>query len=172
MIKLVNYIRSEAMAGNAPDVSKIAAFQDEHYLKPVLADDALLYSLHDVIGENFDYEEDGTSDALSASQHERKAPADDRVLELEGKLRRAQQEIEARRRELEAMKLRFGAFDSHEPEQREIPNGNGFCGVGIGADRNTVVLGNTDSSYFASYSSHGHYLTSHMKTSSDQDRNT
>ena len=172
MIKLINYIRSEARAGNALDVSKVSAFQDEQYLKPVLEDDALLYSLHDIIGEKFDYEEDGTLDALSASHDERKAPDDDRVLELERKLWRAQQEIEARRRELEAMKLHFGTFDIHESEHREFPNGTEYCKATVGADRGTVVLGNTDSSYFASYSSHGHYRVSHMKTYSDQDRDT
>ena len=170
MIKLINYIRSEAAAGKAPDVSKVSNFQDEQYLKPVLEDDALLYSLHDIIGEKFGYEEDEATEKLSDSHHERNAADGDRVLELEGKLRRAQQEIEARRKELEAMKLRFGAFDGQGSEQRELPYGNEHCKVD--ADRNMVVWGNTDSSYFASYSSHGHYCISHMRTLSDQNRDT
>lgn len=51
-IKLVNYIRSQVKAGNLnPDVSSKANFEDESYLKPVMEDDALLYSLGDVLEE-------------------------------------------------------------------------------------------------------------------------
>ncbi|KIW97759.1 uncharacterized protein Z519_01343 [Cladophialophora bantiana CBS 173.52] len=53
LVRLVNYIRSEVKAGNLqPDVSSKALFDDEKYLKPVLEDDALLYSLEDVFEEN------------------------------------------------------------------------------------------------------------------------
>ena len=49
-IKLVNYIRSEVKNGNInPDLSSVANFQDEKYLKPVLEDDALLFTLDDVL---------------------------------------------------------------------------------------------------------------------------
>ncbi|EER26629.1 protein arginine N-methyltransferase, putative [Coccidioides posadasii C735 delta SOWgp] len=48
-IKLVNYIRSEVQSGNTkPDVSSNAPFEDDKYLKPVLEDDALLYTLEDI----------------------------------------------------------------------------------------------------------------------------
>lgn len=51
-IKLVNYIRSQVKAGNqTPDVSSKDKFADELYLKPVLEDDALLYSLDDIDDE-------------------------------------------------------------------------------------------------------------------------
>ncbi|CEL07493.1 Putative Protein arginine methyltransferase RmtB [Aspergillus calidoustus] len=51
-IKLVNYIRSEVKAGNlTPDVSSKDKFEDDAYLKPVLEDDALLYSLGDIADE-------------------------------------------------------------------------------------------------------------------------
>lgn len=51
-IKLVNYIRSQVKAGNQnPDVSSKDKFADELYLKPVLEDDALLYSLDDIDDE-------------------------------------------------------------------------------------------------------------------------
>ncbi|OAP59212.1 hypothetical protein AYL99_06510 [Fonsecaea erecta] len=53
LVRLVNYIRSEVKAGNSlPDVSSKALFDDEKYLKPVLEDDALLYSLDDVFEES------------------------------------------------------------------------------------------------------------------------
>jgi protein arginine N-methyltransferase 3 len=53
LIRLVNYIRSEAMMGNLkPDVSSKTQFEDEKYLKPVLEDDAVLFSLEDALGED------------------------------------------------------------------------------------------------------------------------
>ncbi|KIX03334.1 uncharacterized protein Z518_06886 [Rhinocladiella mackenziei CBS 650.93] len=55
LIKLVNYVRSEVRAGKHPShISSKSIFDDERYLKPVLEDDALLYSLDDVF-------EDGAS---------------------------------------------------------------------------------------------------------------
>lgn len=51
-MKLVNYIRSEVKKGNrSPDVSSKSLFEDDIYLKPVLEDDALLYSLEDLEDE-------------------------------------------------------------------------------------------------------------------------
>lgn len=53
LVKLVNYVRSEVGAGRRqPDVSSKAAFDDEKYMKPVLEDDALLFSLDDVFDED------------------------------------------------------------------------------------------------------------------------
>ncbi|KAH0832527.1 hypothetical protein AYO21_10659 [Fonsecaea monophora] len=53
LVRLVNYIRTEVKAGHTrPDVSSKALFDDEKYLKPVLEDDALLYSLDDVFEED------------------------------------------------------------------------------------------------------------------------
>jgi protein arginine N-methyltransferase 3 len=48
-IKLVNYVRSEIQAGHQlpTDISK-DLFDDEKFLKPVLEDDALLFSLDDL----------------------------------------------------------------------------------------------------------------------------
>ncbi|KAH8695523.1 protein arginine methyltransferase RmtB [Talaromyces proteolyticus] len=58
-IKLVNYIRLEVQKGNkSPDVSSKSLFNDDAYLKPVLDDDALLYSLDDLADDG---EEDGTN---------------------------------------------------------------------------------------------------------------
>ncbi|KAJ5326643.1 uncharacterized protein N7506_009745 [Penicillium brevicompactum] len=54
-IKLVNYVRSEVKNGNSnPDVSSKSKFEDDAYLKPVLEDDALLYSLDDLTEEQGD----------------------------------------------------------------------------------------------------------------------
>lgn len=49
-IKLVNYIRAEAQKGNnKPDVSSKSVFDDDKFMQPVLEDDALLFSLDDVL---------------------------------------------------------------------------------------------------------------------------
>lgn len=58
-----------------PDTSSKANFEDEAYLKPVLEDDALLYSLGDVL------EEEETSEAPGGE-------AERRLLELQGDLER------------------------------------------------------------------------------------
>ena len=77
-IKLVNYVRSEVKAGNkTPDVSSKSKFADDAYLKPVLEDDALLYSLDDIA-------EAQDEDAAPGSEAER------RVLELQEDLERLQ----------------------------------------------------------------------------------
>lgn len=65
-IKLVNYIRSEVSAGNRqPDVSSASLFQDEKYLKPFMEDDALLYNIDEISGE----QEDGEPDAAAQIQN-------------------------------------------------------------------------------------------------------
>lgn len=49
-VKLVNYLRSEVQRGNTkPDVSSKSLFDDDVYLKPVLEDDALLFSLDGIL---------------------------------------------------------------------------------------------------------------------------
>lgn len=49
-IKFVNYIRSEVLSGkDRPDVSSTAAWADDKFLQPVLEDDALLFTLDDLI---------------------------------------------------------------------------------------------------------------------------
>ncbi|KEF61046.1 protein arginine N-methyltransferase 3 [Exophiala aquamarina CBS 119918] len=65
LIRLVNYVRSSAKASNnQPDLSSKSLFEDEKYLKPVLEDDALLFSLDDVF-------EDSASGTGAATEVER-----------------------------------------------------------------------------------------------------
>ena len=60
-IKFVNYIRSEVKKGNhQPDVSSREFFEDEKYLQPILEDDALLFSLDDLLS-TADHADDSTS---------------------------------------------------------------------------------------------------------------
>ncbi|KAF2170254.1 hypothetical protein M409DRAFT_19857 [Zasmidium cellare ATCC 36951] len=59
-IKLVNYIRSEVKAGKEkPAVDDAKLWEDDKFLQPALADDALLFSLDDVIDVAAGAEEDG-----------------------------------------------------------------------------------------------------------------
>ena len=59
-IKFVNYIRSEVKKGNPqPDISSRELFEDEKYLQPVLEDDALLFSLDDLLSAT-DHADDST----------------------------------------------------------------------------------------------------------------
>ena len=93
-IKLVNYIRSRVHSGLkvSPDITK-ESFEDEKYLKPVLEDDALLFSLDELPDitngvQSVGVEGEGTgvlrdSGALVA-----------RVSELEEELRRVQLQFE------------------------------------------------------------------------------
>jgi protein arginine N-methyltransferase 3 len=75
---LVNYVRSEVKNGNnAPDVSSKSKFEDDVYLKPVLEDDALLYSLDDLAEEQDESSGPGTE-------------AERQVLELQENLERLQ----------------------------------------------------------------------------------
>ncbi|KAJ5683773.1 Ribosomal protein arginine N-methyltransferase rmt3 [Penicillium maclennaniae] len=75
-IKLVNYVRSEVKAGNkTPDVSSKAKFADDAFMKPVLEDDALLYSLDDIAED---------TEAAPGNDAERK------VIELQEDLERLQ----------------------------------------------------------------------------------
>lgn len=77
LIKLVNYVRSQVKAGNTtPDVSSKDKFDDDAYMKPVLENDALLYSLGDI--EEEDAEPSGGDDA------------ERRVVELQEDLERLQ----------------------------------------------------------------------------------
>jgi type I protein arginine methyltransferase len=77
-IKLVNYIRTEVKSGNKePDVSSKSLFDDDIYLKPVLEDDPLLYSLEDL--------EDGPD---TAGGGDKRISAEKRVVELQEELER------------------------------------------------------------------------------------
>lgn len=50
-IKLINYIRASTAANCIPEFSSKSFFEDEKFLQPVLEDDALLFSLDEIAGE-------------------------------------------------------------------------------------------------------------------------
>ena len=93
-IKLINYIRSEAARGNSkPDISSSGGFSDEKYLKPVIEDDALLYSLDDL------EDEDEVSVAPTNSDGSTQATQRD-----------TNQEIQDLQEELASLRAQFAAY--------------------------------------------------------------
>lgn len=104
LIKLVNYIRSEVKAGNSkPDVSTRAAFEDDKYLKPVLDDDALLYSLDDVFDD---------ADRVNGTE-------DSSVEDLRQQLAQLSSQFQAYREEVQRSLLQD--IDSAEPSKAADP---------------------------------------------------
>ena len=160
VVKLVNYIRSEVKVGvEKPDVSAKSRFQDEQYLLPVLEDDALLWNLHDIVGQDLDEEDIGGVSVKAPGGTATDRNDQNRVAELEKKLQLAELELEARRSEIKFLQLKFEESESMHGKSVDR-NGAGerdMNGVssGTGPARNAPMLGNTDSSYFASYSGHG-----------------
>lgn len=127
-IKLVNYVRSQVKAGNkSPDVSSKAQFEDDAYLKPVLEDDALLYSLDDIAEE----------------QDEDKAPGNDsdrRVVELQEELERLQTQFSEYRIAVQ-QSLEDQLTQEDEKLQPEAPE-----------KKSTDKTEEVDADYFSSYS--------------------
>ena len=162
VVKLVNYIRSEVKLGvEKPDVSARSRFEDEQYLLPVLEDDALLWNLHDIIGLDLnDADEDTRGVSVKTpSGTTTNGNDEDRVAKLEKQLQLAELELEARRSEIKFLQLKFEesesmhekSFEENETRERDM----NAVSPGTGPSRNALMLGNTDSSYFASYSGHG-----------------
>ena len=158
MIKLVNYIRLEVKAGNGvPRLATNAEFEDDRYLKPAIEDDALLYNLHDLADIIFEVDQIDQPNGPNQVEDQDGEGEDSRFADLEKKLHHAQQEIEARKVELEAIRRRFGDPVSNGPEERVISYDPMGRKIDTGSANGVVPLGNTDSSYFDSYSGHGKY---------------
>ncbi|KAL4810046.1 S-adenosyl-L-methionine-dependent methyltransferase [Aspergillus unguis] len=130
-IKLVNYIRSSVKDGNmAPDVSSKGKFEDESYLKPVLEDDALLYSLDDI--EDEESAEAGDS------------PAERQVVELQEELERLQIQFSEYRL---AVQKSLEEQLTKEDEKLDSTSGQ--------STRRANKAEEVDSDYFSSYAYNG-----------------
>lgn len=128
-IKLVNYVRSEVKAGNkTPDVSAKSKFADDAYLKPVLEDDSLLYSLDDISENQGEY-------AAPGSEAER------RVLELQEDLERLQSQFSEYR-----LAVQKSMEDQLTKEDEKLEPG---ASVKSSA---TDKIEEADADYFSSYS--------------------
>jgi len=130
LIKLVNYIRSQVKAGNtAPDVSSTDKFDDEAYMKPVLEDDALLYSLGDIAED--EPEASGGNDA------------ERRVVELQEDLERLQTQF---------TEYRLAVQRSMEEQLTQEDNKLSSAGP---STRKKNKIEEADSDYFVSYQYNG-----------------
>ncbi|OQD77853.1 hypothetical protein PENDEC_c002G02581 [Penicillium decumbens] len=128
-IKLINYVRSEVKAGNkTPDVSSKAKFADDAFMKPVLEDDALLYSLDDIA-------EDEEAEAAPGNEAER------RVIELQEDLERLQTQFSEYR-----LAVQQSLADQLTKEDEKLEPGASVKRTP--ADK----IGEADEDYFTSYS--------------------
>lgn len=117
-------------AGNKnPDVSSKSKFEDDAYLKPVMEDDALLYSLDDIT-------EDQNEDAAPGSDSER------RVLELQEDLERLQTQFSEYR-----LAVQKSMEDQLTKEDEKLEPG---ASVKTGSAKDRIQ--EADADYFTSYS--------------------
>ena len=135
-IKLVNYIRSRVHAGLGVS-SNLAreVFEDERFLKPVLEDDALLFSLDD-LPDLTEVQDTEAADKGKAVSKDPEALVS-RVSELEEELRRIQVQFD-----------NYRATVSETLDQRW-----NAAGPSISADKDKKR--DDDSHYFSSYSYNG-----------------
>ncbi|KAJ5727568.1 hypothetical protein N7493_005388 [Penicillium malachiteum] len=131
-IKLVNYVRSEVKAGNlTPDVSSKSKFEDDLYLKPVLEDDALLYSLDDIAEQEGEETAPGTD-------------AERRVQELQEDLERLQTQFSEYRLAVQK------SMEDQLNKEDESLGASAPAGKASGSKAQEV-----DEDYFASYAYNG-----------------
>jgi type I protein arginine methyltransferase len=136
-IKLVNYIRSEVKRGNTKfDISSKSIFDDEKFLKPVLEDDALLYSLDDLNEGSTQPQSADTVKNTSESKH---------IRELQEALDRLQSQFTAYR-----LAVQDSLDEQLQKEDKLVGvSENNSCQKSNGA---TGRIEAADSDYFTSYS--------------------
>ena len=143
LVKLVNYVRSEVRNERQHvelAIDDASVFQDDRYLIPVLEDDALLYSLEDVLSP--DNLSGQASEQLYPNGTTEEEPVA-RVLELEEQLRQLQQQFEEYRQTVDkALESRWNNNDGSSEEAAQQL-------------RNYGNAEHEDTGYFQSYSYNG-----------------
>ena len=150
MIKMINYIRSEVQQGNeAPDLSSKDAFQEERFLKPFLEQDAVLYSLDDIVGPFDQPAPAATNGIVGSSSFE--DTARNRIAELQEELRCLQKQFSAYRETVDqTLENRWNSEENGRADSRNASAQNGI----------KPVPRDDDTHYFSSYSSNGQSDTS------------
>ena len=142
LVKLVNYVRSEERKGTQNVrlvIDDDSVFQDDRYLLPVLEDDALLYSLEDIL-ESDSSDRQAVDRPLANGLSEDKTVA--RVVELEEELRRLQQQFKDYKETVDkTLESRWNSSDSNDGPSRAAENHN--------------ESKHEDTDYFKSYSYNG-----------------
>jgi len=147
LVKLVNYVRSQArrgIQGNHLEIDDESIFQDDQYLLPVLEDDALLYSLEDIAESEGPI---GRSPGQPVSDASPEVKALSRIVELEEQLKELQLEFKNYRETVDqTLEHRWDSSDSSDEPSRSKPVG----------DRHFAP--DEDKDYFRSYSYNGEEL--------------
>ena len=187
MIKLINFIRGEGKAVGRwpPDLSSKNAFQSEYWLMPQLEDDALLYSLHDIIGDDLEYEMSDVTfrvNQLEVAQPEQRDfypqrrefylssdPRPDsrtyRIAELERRVKNAQRDLDLHKQML-AHDMELAGRLNHDLTlegdtftiDSSLQQSDAFD-TGLAPNSNTSNMNeDADFDYFASYSGHGEFF--------------
>ncbi len=146
MIKMINYIRSEVQQGNeTPNLSSSAAFEEERYLKPILEQDPLLYSLDDVIGP-IDQAAPAVTNGMTGHPSGNEDLARARIADLEEQLHCIQKQFAAYRESVvQTLESRWNSKESGACDSRNALTQNGM----------KTVPRDDDTHYFSSYSSNG-----------------
>lgn len=158
-VKMVNFIRSEVREGKiTPDLSSKSAFEDDRYLRPVLEDDGLLYSLEDVMG-SFEKIElpvtngTGKETPLAIDNDDERVSSDvKRVMELQ--------------KELEENRIQFLEYKNTVDKTLENRWNHNEDNQLKASTRSTKKMANTrenDDYYFNSYSSNGWFSPDKLK---------
>lgn len=176
MVKMINFIRAQArFVGRwPPDLSSRDAFESDDWLMPQLENDALLYSLHDIIGEDLEDETSGLTiqvrqiEVATPQQlgyHLSSNPRPDnpiyRIAELKQRVRMAERELEMHRELLASdmqlhHQLNYGLIGETISEACNNHLKISASEIDMKPDGNTSTSnGDIDSNYFASYSGHG-----------------
>ena len=144
-IRLINYIRSEVKNGNQrPDVSSKASFEDDKFLRPVVEDDALLYSLDDLEDEDGKQKKGPPETAKASEAAESSAVI--RVIELQEQLQRLQEQFAEYR--LAVSKTLDNRWNKEEAISMSANRG-------LSQPNGVAAVRDDDSHYFTSYSYNG-----------------
>ena len=119
MVKLVNYVRRQVQRGQGRslDLSTSSIFDDDQYLQPVLEDDALLYSLEDIIHDGFNNQPGSDTATAAACDLEEGTAAYTKISRLHEALLRSQQEALAAQQRLEIAEKALRL--SRQPDAKE-----------------------------------------------------
>lgn len=154
-MKLVNFVRGEVQRGNKTlNISSKAVFEDDKYLQPVLEDDALLYSLDDILGNFADDKEPLKNGNGYGYQHGYQPEAHtpdpfDRVIQLEKELQRLQHQFTEYRETVSlTLENRWNITDDASGSVNGIAKSNGTA----------PLSQDDDTHYFSSYSTNGQRL--------------
>ena len=146
LVRLVNYFRSEVRNGNSTiDVSSKSNFEDARFLLPALEDDALLFSLDEIIEEPESPELDDFQPDVELKRSNDNSTLHS-VPELQNELQRLQQQFAAYRLAVdETLEKRWNSEEQH----------SGSSNADSDKEKAANVLAYDESQYFTSYSYNG-----------------